>query len=241
MEAPRHIAIIMDGNGRWAQARGLPRTEGHRAGGETVRRVLGYCRDAGIRHLTLYAFSVENWKRPKDEVQALMRLLVAHLAGEEPLLHEHRVRLRVMGRRADLPPEVDAALARVEAATRAYERQLIVCLSYGGRTEIAHAARELARLAARGEIDPESIDEAAVARHRPHHPHQRRDAPQQLPPLASQLRRALRHPHPLARLRRGRLPGRPRRLRPPPPPLRRPSHTPHLANSERRMRWTWKN
>ena len=165
MEAPRHIAIIMDGNGRWAQARGLPRTEGHRAGGETVRRVLGYCRDAGIRHLTLYAFSVENWKRPKDEVQALMRLLVAHLAGEEPLLHEHRVRLRVMGRRADLPPEVDAALARVEAATRAYERQLIVCLSYGGRTEIAHAARELARLAARGEIDPESIDEAAVARH----------------------------------------------------------------------------
>ena len=161
----RHLAIIMDGNGRWAQARGLPRTEGHRAGGETVRRVLGYCRDAGIRYLTLYAFSVENWKRPAAEVGALMRLLVAHLAGEEPLLHEHRVRLRVMGRREDLPPEVDAALARVERATAAYERQLIVCLSYGGRTEIAHAARALARLAAQGKIDPESIDEAAVARH----------------------------------------------------------------------------
>ena len=155
----------MDGNGRWAQARGLPRAEGHRAGGKTVRRVLGYCRDADIRYLTLYAFSVENWKRPKDEVAALMHLLVDYLAHEEPMLHEHRVRLRIMGRREDLPPEVDAALTRVERATAAYERQLILCLSYGGRTEIAHAARELARLAAKGELDPESIDEDAIARH----------------------------------------------------------------------------
>ena len=162
---PQHVAIIMDGNGRWAELRGLERCEGHAAGVEPVRASLRAAARHGVKFLTLYAFSVENWKRPKDEVQALMRLLVAHLAGEEPLLHEHQVRLRVMGRRADLPPEVDAALARVEAATRVYERQLIVCLSYGGRTEIAHAARELARLAARGEIDPEAIDEAAVARH----------------------------------------------------------------------------
>ncbi len=165
MKQIQHIAFIMDGNGRWAKARGLPRTEGHRAGGETVRRVLGYCRDAGIRYLTLYAFSVENWKRPKEEVDALMHLLVAHLAGEEPMLHEHRVRLRVMGRREDLPVAVREALERVECATAAYERQLIVCLSYGGRTEIAHAAREIARLVAKGELDPETIDEATVARH----------------------------------------------------------------------------
>ncbi len=161
----RHLAIIMDGNGRWAQARGLPRSEGHRAGGETVRRVLGYCRDAGIDYLTLYAFSVENWKRPREEVEALMHLLVAYLAGEEPMLHEHRVRLRIMGRREDLPPAVREALGRVEASTAHHTRQLILCLSYGGRTEIAHAAREIARLAAKGEIDPERVDEATVARH----------------------------------------------------------------------------
>ncbi len=161
----RHLAIIMDGNGRWAKARGLPRSEGHRAGGETVRRVLGYCRDAGIQYLTLYAFSVENWSRPKEEVDALMHLLVAYLAGEEKMLHENRVRLRIMGRRSDLPPDVNEALSRVEAATAAYERQLILCLSYGGRTEIAHAARELATLAAQGKIDPATIDEAAVAKH----------------------------------------------------------------------------
>lgn len=161
----QHIAFIMDGNGRWAKARGLPRTEGHRAGGETVRRVLGYCRDAGIRYLTLYAFSVENWKRPKEEVEALMHLLVAYLAGEEPMLHEHRVRLRVMGRREDLPDAVREALEQVERATAAYERQLIVCLSYGGRTEIAHAARTIARLAAEGKLDPESVNETTVAQH----------------------------------------------------------------------------
>lgn len=161
----QHLAIIMDGNGRWAKARGLPRSEGHRAGGETVRRVLGYCRDANIRYLTLYAFSVENWKRPQAEIDALMHLLVAYLAGEEPMLHEHRVRLRVMGRREDLPAAVREALENVERATEGYDRQLIICLSYGGRTEIAHAAREIARLAAAGKLDPEGVDEATVAQH----------------------------------------------------------------------------
>ncbi len=160
-----HIAFIMDGNGRWAQARGLPRSEGHRAGGETVRRVLQYCRAANIRYLTLYAFSIENWKRPREEVEALMHLLVAYLTQEAPMLHENRVRLRIMGRREDLPVAVREALERVENETAAYENQLIVCLSYGGRTEIAHAARALARLAAKGKINPETIDEAAVARH----------------------------------------------------------------------------
>lgn len=159
-----HLAIIMDGNGRWAKARGLPRSEGHRAGGETVRRVLGFCRDAGIRYLTLYAFSVENWKRPKEEVDALMGLLVSYLAGEESMLHRHQVRLRIMGQRDDLPAEVQRALARVEAATERYERQLILCLSYGGRREIVSAAKKLAQAAIEGKLDPEAIDEDVFAR-----------------------------------------------------------------------------
>lgn len=159
-----HIAFIMDGNGRWAKARGLPRTEGHRAGAETVRRVLSYCRDAGIRYLTLYAFSVENWKRPKEEVETLMHLLVAYLASEEKTFHENQVRIRYMGRKSDLPTEVREALDRVEAATAAYERQLILCLSYGGRTELAHAAQAIARQVARGELDPEAITEETIAR-----------------------------------------------------------------------------
>lgn len=159
-----HIAFIMDGNGRWAKARGLPRTEGHRAGAETVRRVLGYCRDAGIRYLTLYAFSVENWKRPKEEVETLMHLLVAYLTKEEKTFHETQVRIRFMGRREDWPEAVCEAVERVEKATAAYERQLIICLSYGGRTELAHAAREIARRAARGELDPEQVNEETVAK-----------------------------------------------------------------------------
>ena len=160
-----HLAIIMDGNGRWAKARGLPRTEGHRAGGETVRRVLQYCRDAGIRYLTLYAFSVENWKRPKEEVDALMNLLVAYLAGEESMLHQNQVRLRIMGRREDLPERAQAALKHVEEATAHYERQLILCLSYGGRTEMVHAAKRLAQRVLAGELTPEAIDEATFAEH----------------------------------------------------------------------------
>ncbi len=158
-----HLAIIMDGNGRWAKARGLPRSEGHRAGGETVRRVLGFCRDAGIRYLTLYAFSVENWKRPKEEVDALMGLLVSYLAGEESMLHRHQVRLRIMGQRDDLPAEVQAALNHVESVTAHYERQLILCLSYGGRREIVSAAKKLAQAAAEGKLDPEAIDEDVFA------------------------------------------------------------------------------
>ena len=160
-----HLAIIMDGNGRWAKARGLPRTEGHRAGGETVRRVLQYCGNAGIRYLTLYAFSVENWKRPKEEVDALMNLLVAYLAGEESMLHQNQVRLRIMGRREDLPERAQAALKHVEEATAHYDRQLILCLSYGGRTEMVHAAKRLAQRVLAGELTPEAIDETTFAEH----------------------------------------------------------------------------
>jgi undecaprenyl diphosphate synthase len=161
---PQHVAIIMDGNGRWARRRGLPRLAGHEQGAESVRAVIRACRDAGVRYLTLYAFSVENWKRPKTEVQGLMRLLRRFLREQEDALHTHRVRLRIMGRAEDLPAPVRRALERVMEATRAYTAgQLILALSYGGRTEIAAAARAIARAVRAGTLDPEAVDEAAVA------------------------------------------------------------------------------
>ena len=162
---PAHIAIIMDGNGRWAQARGKSRLRGHEAGVETVRRIIRAARRHGIRYLTLYAFSVENWARPALEVKGLMALLETFLARNEREFQDNQIRLRILGRRTDLPPKVDALLAKVEAATAHYtEATLVLALSYGGRTEIAHAAQTLARAAVEGRIAPESIDEAAVAR-----------------------------------------------------------------------------
>ena len=163
---PQHVAFIMDGNGRWATQRGWRRIKGHFAGAETVRCVVRCCRDAGIRYLTLYAFSRENWVRPKDEVGGLMTLLREYLVKQEPELHENGIRLRAMGCRGDLPAAVDREIARVEAATAHHDRgHLILALSYGGRTEIAQAARRLAERVARGELDPRQIDEAAVAAH----------------------------------------------------------------------------
>jgi len=163
---PRHVAVIMDGNGRWAQQRGLPRIKGHEAGSDSVRAILEACREHGIEVLTLYAFSVENWVRPAMEVQALMRLLRRFLKSEEPLLHKHQVRLRVMGRMEDLPLLVQRALKRVMAATAHYTTgQLILALSYGGRTEIAAAARRIAEQVQAGSLKPGDIDEATVGRH----------------------------------------------------------------------------
>jgi undecaprenyl diphosphate synthase len=126
--------------------------------------VLRAAREAGVRYLSLYAFSVENWARPAAEVAGLMRLLRSFLRDHERDLHENRTRLRVMGRRSDLPRPLDARLAAVERATAGYgERELVLCLSYGGRTEIAAAARALAEDAAAGRIDTAGIDEKAVA------------------------------------------------------------------------------
>jgi undecaprenyl diphosphate synthase len=163
-KTPRHVAIIMDGNGRWARERGMPRIKGHEEGAESARAVIRACRRYGIEYLTLYAFSVENWVRPKREVTALMQLLVRFLKKESRELHENQIRLRVMGRTGDLPRNVRRELDRVVEATRAYDRgQLILALSYGGRTEIAAAARAIARRAAAGEVDAESVDEGMVA------------------------------------------------------------------------------
>jgi undecaprenyl diphosphate synthase len=163
---PVHVAIIMDGNGRWARQRGLPRIKGHEQGSESVRAAVKACREAGVRYLTLYAFSVENWVRPRDEVDHLMRLLGRFLGDREAELHEHRIRFRVIGRRSDLPPALRKRIEAVEERTRAYdEAHLILAVSYGGRTEIAHAAREIARKARDGELDAETVDEHTVAAH----------------------------------------------------------------------------
>lgn len=163
---PVHVAVIMDGNGRWARERGLPRGKGHEAGAESVRAVVRACRDHGVHYLTLYAFSVENWKRPASEIQGLMGLLRRFVENEEHVLHERQVRLRVMGRIEDLPKLVQRKLRRVMEATAHYDSgQLILALSYGGRTEIAHAARQIAEKVRAGTLEPDAIDEAVVAAH----------------------------------------------------------------------------
>ena len=163
---PIHVAVIMDGNGRWAKQRGLPRLRGHEEGAESVRAVMEACRKAGVRYLTLYAFSVENWRRPHSEIQGLMRLLVKFMREREAELHKHQIRLRLIGRIEDLPLYVRRVLARVVKATEGYrERELILALSYGGRAEIADAARAIARRVKAGELDPEDVDEALVAKH----------------------------------------------------------------------------
>jgi len=163
---PVHVAVIMDGNGRWAKQHGQPRIRGHEKGAESVRVALRTCRKLGIQYLTLYAFSVENWGRPKAEVEALMGLLRKFLRDEERELHENKVRLRAIGRLSDLPESVRKELTRVMAATAHHTGgTLVLALSYGSRTEIAAAAKEIARQAKAGILDPETIDEATVTAH----------------------------------------------------------------------------
>ena len=161
---PRHVAVIMDGNGRWAQARGLPRAAGHREGVATVRRIVTESARLGLEALTLYSFSSENWKRPADEVAALMLLCCEFLKLERPTMLRENIRFRRIGRREGLPPEVLAELDATERAT-AHCTGLTLCLAlnYGSRTEIADAARALAEEVARGQRTPASIDEAALA------------------------------------------------------------------------------
>ena len=153
----------MDGNGRWAKQHGKPRLAGHEAGSETVRCVLNYCRDTGVRYLTLYAFSTENWSRPQDEVAGLMSLLGAFIRKYERELIARQVRLRVIGRREDLSDALRQALTRLERETERFERQLIIALSYSGRSELARAARLIAEEVKAGTLAPADVDESAVA------------------------------------------------------------------------------
>jgi len=157
---PQHVGIIMDGNGRWATARGLPRALGHKAGAEAARRVIEAAGDAGIGWLTLFAFSSENWRRPADEVQDLTLLMRHYLNTEVARLVREGVRLRVIGERERFGPDLVRAIDAAEKATAGGTRlNLNVALSYGGRAEIAAAAREIARRAAAGTLDPESVEE----------------------------------------------------------------------------------
>ena len=162
--APRHIAIIMDGNGRWATARGLPRVFGHQAGAQAVRRIVEACCEAGIKTLTLYAFSWENRDRPSEEIRDLMGLLDEFLRRETPTLLANRIRLRAIGRLDALPPEVVARLHHIIAQTAQFDRMtLVLALSYGGRQEIVDAARRVADLVRRGAVPIEQIDETLFA------------------------------------------------------------------------------
>ena len=161
---PRHVAIIMDGNGRWALSRGLERNAGHREGIESVREVIRACRDYGVEILTLYAFSIENWNRPRGEVSELMRLLEEYLDTEIEEVMEHGARVRMIGRLDRLPPSTRRAVhGAIERTAENTGMQLIFALSYGGRTEIVDAARRLARDAELGKIDPEGLDEKGFA------------------------------------------------------------------------------
>jgi len=158
---PQHIACIMDGNGRWARQRGLPRVEGHRAGAKTVRMVVEECRRLGVQYLTLFAFSSENWKRPDQEVGALMGLFHRYLNAELDRLCENDIRLRVIGDRSRLPEYVLDSLVRAEERSAVHRgMQLILAVSYGARDEIVGAARELAARVERGEMRSDEIDEA---------------------------------------------------------------------------------
>ena len=140
---PRHVAVIMDGNGRWALQRGKRRLAGHHAGAKTLKRLLKWCGARGIRYLTVYAFSTENWQRPKEEVDGLMRLLGRYLRTEFAGLEKDKVRFRVVGRRHDLPKRLQDEIARLEKRTEQFDRQLIVALSYGGRAEIIDAVNRV--------------------------------------------------------------------------------------------------
>ncbi|WP_243545632.1 isoprenyl transferase [Pseudodesulfovibrio tunisiensis] len=158
MNIPTHIAVIMDGNGRWAKKRGLPRTEGHKAGTEAARAVVTRCRELGVRHLTLYTFSKENWSRPKAEVRTLFELLVSFMKSEGPSLKQQNIRLKVLGELDDLPLAARQALRHVIKSTAdCTEMTLNLALNYGGRDEILRACRSLT---ARG-VPPEDITEEA--------------------------------------------------------------------------------
>lgn len=160
---PRHVGVIMDGNGRWAAARGFPRLEGHRRGVEALRRTVRAAGELGIKYLTVYSFSSENWRRPPQEIADLMMLLKRFIRNDLAELHASGVRVRVIGSRDDLAPEIRNLLAEAEDMTCGNARMtLIVAFNYGSRQEIALAARGLAEDVAAGRLDPKQIDETLI-------------------------------------------------------------------------------
>jgi undecaprenyl diphosphate synthase len=163
---PTHIAIIMDGNGRWAKERHLPRVEGHRNGVESVRATVRACGEIGVKYLTLYAFSVENWNRPKDEVDTLMKYLARYLKNEIGELNRNNVKLEVIGQIYRLPEFVQDQLKKTQAAlAKNNGLTLILALSYGGRTEIIESVRAIAEKVKEGKLEPAEINEQVIAQH----------------------------------------------------------------------------
>ena len=163
---PTHVAIIMDGNGRWAKQRHLPRIEGHRHGADSVRAIVRAAGELGIKYLTLYAFSVENWNRPKDEVDMLMKYLARYLKSEVGDLLKNNIRFEVIGQIYRLPEFVQEQLAKTRAAlARNNGLTVILALSYGGRTEIVEAVRDIATEVRRGDLEPAEITEQTIAQH----------------------------------------------------------------------------
>lgn len=163
-EPPRHVAIVMDGNGRWAARRGLPRTQGHRAGVEAARRTVRAAAELGIGYLTLFGFSTENWSRPRSEVQDLFGLLRLFIRNDLADMHRNNIQVKVIGHREQLPADIVQLIADAELLTMQNTGMtLIVAFNYGGRNEILDAVRTLAAAAARGEIDPADIDQDGFA------------------------------------------------------------------------------
>ena len=165
-QMPRHIAIIMDGNGRWAQKKGLPRVEGHSQGGKTVETIALRCVDFGIESLTLYSFSIENWKRPKTEVNALMHLYAQYLVGIRPTLMKNNVKLIHLGRLAGLPDPVQNELGKTMEITGANTGMILaLALNYGGRTEIVDATKKIAKKYKSGKLRLQDIDQQCINQH----------------------------------------------------------------------------
>jgi undecaprenyl diphosphate synthase len=165
-ERPRHVAVIMDGNGRWAQERGLPRTRGHAEGVESVREITRTCARLHLDQLTLYAFSEENWRRPKHEVRLLMRLLRRFLVRERGEIMENSVRLQSIGRLHRLPDDVRAELDKTIELSKDNDGMVLnLALSYGGRQELVDAMRTIAERVRRGEIEPGAVDEDLITAH----------------------------------------------------------------------------
>ena len=163
---PQHIAIIMDGNGRWAKKRGLPRTAGHKAGGETFRKIANYCRTIGVKYLTVYAFSTENWKRSQEEVSGIMGLLERYLKEALRDMEKNAVAFRFFGDLSRLSPKLRRLCEDAQARSSAYhEVQVNFCLNYGGRDEIVRAAKSFATDVAEGKRDPEELTEELLSQY----------------------------------------------------------------------------
>jgi undecaprenyl diphosphate synthase len=166
LRIPRHVAIIMDGNGRWAKERGLPRTEGHRLGADSVQVIVEACGEVGVEFLTLYAFSTENWKRPKVEVAALMKMLERFLKNKAPEMMKQNVRLQAIGRLHDLPQSCQDQLHKViQQTSQNTGLTLILALSYGAREEIVDGIKSLLESVEKGHLDSGMIDAAVFSKH----------------------------------------------------------------------------